>query len=79
MIEATVQQQAAMQAAILLRRQLLRLGTNTLDITIQQNGNGATLTAVRSAGARSEFGDQRLPALRRVGRALEALRRGENL
>jgi hypothetical protein len=79
MIEETVQASAALRAAQQLRDMTLRLGAEANDISLSTNGTSATLIGVRSAGTRSEFGDSRRPALRRLGRALESLRRGERL
>jgi hypothetical protein len=79
MIEETLQARAALRAAQQLRDIALRLGAETNDISLSTNGAAATLTGVRSAGTRSEFGDSRRPALRRLGRALETLRRGDKL
>jgi hypothetical protein len=70
-------QKAAVRAAEQLRDLLLRFGADNADINITTGANSAQLTAKGSAGAASEFGDQRRPALRRLGRAIEALRRGE--
>jgi hypothetical protein len=77
MIEDTLQARAARRAAEQLRAIVLRLGAEASDINIATDGRGAQLQAVRSAGVSAEFGNTRRPALRRIGRALEAVRRGE--
>lgn len=79
MIEETLQARASLRTAQQLRDIALRLGAETNDISVSTNGAAAILTGVRSAGTRSEFGDSRRPALRRLGRALETLRRGDKL
>ncbi len=79
MIEDAMKARAALLAAEQLRDMTLRLGADTGDVSIVVNGASATFTGVRSAGTRSEFGDSRRPALRRVGRALETLRRGDKV
>jgi hypothetical protein len=77
MIEDTLQARAAQRAAEQLRAIVLRLGADAGDLNLTTGNRGAQLRAVRSAGVSTEFGNTRRPALRRLGRALEALRRGE--
>jgi hypothetical protein len=77
MIEDTLQARAALRVAEQLRAIALRLGTEASDISLSTDGRSAQLRAVRSAGVSAEFGNTRRPALRRLGRALEAVRRGE--
>jgi hypothetical protein len=77
MIEETLQARAALRAAEQLRAITLRLGADTSDISISTYGSSTQLRAIRSAGVAAEFGNTRRPALRLLGRALEALRRGE--
>jgi hypothetical protein len=77
MIENTLQARAALRAAEQLRAIALRLGAETTDISIATNGSGTQVRAVRTAGVSAEFGATHRPALRLLGRALEALRRGE--
>jgi hypothetical protein len=79
MMEIRLQQQAAMRAAELLHDLLVRFGANAADIIIASEANGAKVTSRRSAGAAAEFGDLHHPALRRLGRAVEALSRGDIL
>lgn len=79
MIDAILQQQAAKRAAEQLRDLLLRLGANDEDISIVSDNRSTEVRGRGSAGAASEFGDQHRPALRRLGRAIESMRRGESL
>jgi hypothetical protein len=79
MIEDALQARAAQRAAEQLRAIALRYGAEMNDINISTDGRGAQLQAVRSVGVSAEFGSTRRPAQRRIGRALEALRRGEKI
>jgi hypothetical protein len=77
--EAELKAKAAAVVASMLRNFMLRLGVEPADISIELDAKGAKLVAMRSVGASSEFGDRRRPALRRLSRSIEALRRGDVL
>jgi hypothetical protein len=75
--EVELKSKAVIVVANMLRNFMLRLGAEPADISIELDEKGAKLMAMRSVGASSEFGDRRRPALRRLSRSIEELRRGD--
>jgi hypothetical protein len=71
-----IERQAALIAAQQLRALLVQFGANSNDISVETAGDGAQLRGRRSAGVQAEFGSRARTGMRRMGRAIEALRQG---
>ncbi len=71
-----IEQQAAQVAAMQLRALLLRHGAQADDLHVETTSTGAQLRGVRSAGLLAEYGSRARGGVRRMGRAIEALRQG---
>jgi hypothetical protein len=79
MMEETVGARAAARTAEKLRAELITLGAATQDLDIVPTPVGVQLRGVRSAGVIAEFGTRARAGLRRMARAIEALRSGGRL